>query len=58
MMRNYKLGVAVLIGLVLAATGAWAAPAGEEAAAAADKPMVTDPTTGMQWSPHPSTAAR
>ena len=48
MMRNYKLGVAVLIGLVLAATGAWAAPAGEEAAAAADKPMVTDPTTGMQ----------
>ena len=49
MMRNYKIvGVAVLIGLVLAATGAWAAPAGEEAAAAADKPMVTDPTTGMQ----------
>ena len=49
MMRNYKIvGVAVLTGLVLAATGAWAAPAGEEAAAAADKPMVTDPTTGMQ----------
>ena len=48
MIRNCRLWVAVLIGLVLAATGAWAAPAGEEAAAAADKPMVTDPTTGMQ----------
>ena len=48
MMRNYKIvGVAVLIGLVLAATGAWTAPAGEEAAAASEKPMVTDPTTGM-----------
>ncbi len=46
MMRNYKPGVAVLIGFVLAATGAWASPAGEEQAAASDKPMVTDPTTG------------
>ena len=48
MIRNCRLWVAVLIGLVLAATAAWAAPAGEEQAAASDKPMVTDPTTGMQ----------
>ena len=48
MIRNCRLWVAVLIGFVLAATGAWASPAGEEQAAASDKPMVTDPTTGMQ----------
>ena len=46
MMRNCRLCVAALIGFVLAATAAWASPAGEEAAAASDKPMVTDPTTG------------
>ena len=46
MIRNCRLWVALLIGFVLAATDASAAPAGEEAAAAADKPMVTDPTTG------------
>ena len=48
MIRNCRLWVAVLIGFVLAATGAWASPAGEEQAVASDKPMVTDPTTGMQ----------
>ena len=48
MIRNCRLWVAVLIGFVLAATDASAAPAGEEQAAASDKPMVTDPTTGMQ----------
>ena len=48
MIHNCRLWVAAPIGLVLAATAAWAAPAGEEAAAAVDKPMVTDPTTGMQ----------
>ena len=46
MMGNYKLGVAVLIGLVLAATGLWAAAADEEPAAAMEKEMVLDPTTG------------
>ncbi|MDE0230097.1 MAG: ABC transporter substrate-binding protein [Spirochaetaceae bacterium] len=48
MIRHCRPWVAALIGFVLAATAASAAPAGEEAAAAADKPMVTDPTTGMQ----------
>ena len=39
--------LAVLFGLVLAATGLWASPAGEEEPAAAMvKEMVTDPTTG------------
>ena len=38
--------LAVLAGLVLAATGAWAAAAQEEPAAAMEKEMVTDPTTG------------
>ena len=39
--------LAVLFGLVLAATGLWASPAGEEEPAAAmEKEMVTDPTTG------------
>ena len=46
MIRNCRLWVAVLTGFVLAVTDASAAPAGEEAAAAADKPMVTDPSTG------------
>ena len=39
--------LAVLFGLVLTATGLWASPAGEEEPAAAmEKEMVTDPTTG------------
>ena len=39
--------LAVLFGLVLAATGLWASPAGEEEPAAAmEKEMVMDPTTG------------
>ena len=39
--------LAVLFGLVLAATGLWASPAGEEEPAAAmEKEMVTDPATG------------
>ena len=39
--------LAVLLGLVLAATGLWASPAGEEEPAAAmEKEMVMDPATG------------
>ena len=39
--------LAVLFGVVLAATGLWASPAGEqEPAAAMEKEMVMDPTTG------------
>ncbi|MDE0023370.1 MAG: ABC transporter substrate-binding protein [Spirochaetaceae bacterium] len=39
--------LAVLFGFVLTATGVWASPAGEEEPAAAmEKEMVTDPTTG------------
>ena len=39
--------LAVLFGLVLAATGLWASPAGEEEPAAAmEKEMVMDPATG------------
>ena len=39
--------LAVLCGFVLTATGVWASPAGEEEPAAAmEKEMVTDPTTG------------
>ncbi len=39
--------LAVLFGLVLTATGLWASPSGEEEPAAAmEKEMVTDPTTG------------
>ncbi|MDE0445751.1 MAG: ABC transporter substrate-binding protein [Spirochaetaceae bacterium] len=39
--------LAVLCGFVLMATGVWASPAGEEEPAAAmEKEMVTDPTTG------------
>jgi peptide/nickel transport system substrate-binding protein len=41
-----KKYLAVLIGLALAATGLWAAAAEEEPAAAADKEMVLDPSTG------------
>ena len=41
-----KTGLAVLCGLMLTATGLWAAGAEEEPAAAADKKYVTDPTTG------------
>ena len=42
----FKTGLAVLCGLILTATGLWAAGAEEEPAAAADKKYVTDPTTG------------
>ena len=42
----FKTGLAVLCGLMLTATGLWAAGAEEESAAAADKKYVTDPTTG------------
>ena len=42
----FKTGLAVLCGLILTATGLWAAGAEEESAAAADKKYVTDPTTG------------
>ena len=38
--------LAVLVGLVLAATGLWAAGEEEQPAAAADKRYVTDPVTG------------
>ena len=39
---------AVAVVLVLTATGLWAAPAGEESSAAAEKEYVTDPSTGKQ----------
>ncbi len=42
----FRKFLAVLVGLVLAATGLWAAAAQEEPAAAMEKEMVTDPTTG------------
>ena len=44
----FKTGLAVLCGLMLTATGLWAAGAEEEGstAVAADKKYVTDPTTG------------
>ena len=42
----FKKCLAVLSVLVLTATGLWAAAAEEEPAAAAEKEMVTDPTTG------------
>ena len=45
-MKHARTCLAVLAGLVLAATGAWAAAAQEEPAAAMEKEMVTDPTTG------------
>ena len=45
----FKKGLAVLIGLVLTATGLWAGGAEEEPAAAAEKEMVTDPATGKTW---------
>ena len=38
--------LAVLFGLALTATGLWAAAAEEEPAAAMEKEMVLDPTTG------------
>ena len=46
MMRNCRMFVAALLGFVLAGTGLWAAAAEEEPAAAMDKEMVLDPTTG------------
>ena len=43
----FRKFLAVLFGLVLTVTGLWASPAGEEQPAAAmEKEMVTDPTTG------------
>ena len=43
----FRKFLAVLFGLVLTATGLWASPAGEEEPAAAmEKEMVMDPTTG------------
>ena len=45
-MKHARTCLAVLAGLVLAAAGAWAAAAQEEPAAAMEKEMVTDPTTG------------
>ena len=41
-----RISLAVLCGLVLTATGLWAAAAEEEPAAAMEKEMVLDPTTG------------
>ena len=41
-----KMCLAVLCGLVLTATGLWAAAADEESAAAMEKEMVMDPSTG------------
>ena len=47
--------LAVLFGLVLAATGLWASPAGEEEpAAATEKEMVMDPATGNKMVTAPS----
>ena len=43
---SFRKCLAVLIVLVLVATGLWAAGAEEEPAAAADKKYVTDPSTG------------
>ena len=43
---TYRTGLAVLVGLVLAATGLWAGAEEEQPAAAADKQYVTDPVTG------------
>ena len=43
----FRKFLAVLSGVILAATGLWASPAGEEQPAAAmEKEMVMDPTTG------------
>ena len=41
--------VAVVLVLVLTATGLWAAGAEEEPAAAMEKETVFDPATGMTW---------
>ena len=50
-MRNlFKTGVAVVFGLALTATGLWAAAVEEEPAAAMEKEMVLDPTTGKMVS--------
>ena len=43
---KFRKCLAVLIGLALTATGLWAAGVEEESAAAAEKEMVLDPTTG------------
>ena len=47
-MRFFKMGLTVVCGLVLTATGLWAAGGSDsdDSATAADKPTVTDPTTG------------
>ena len=44
--KVFKKCVAVAFGLALTATGLWAAAAEEEPAAAMEKEMVLDPTTG------------
>ena len=43
---TFRTCLAVLAGLALAATGAWAAGEEEQPAAAMEKEMVLDPTTG------------
>ena len=43
---TYRTCLAVVVGLVLVATGLWAAGEEEQPAAAADKQYVTDPVTG------------
>ena len=47
-MRFFKMGLTVMCGLVLTATGLWATGGSDsdDSAAAADKTYVTDPTTG------------
>ena len=47
-MRFFKTGLAIVCGLVLTATGLWAAGGSDsdDSASAADKEMVLDPTTG------------
>ena len=48
MIRTHGKALAVLLGLTLAVSGAWAAGEGEESAAAVEREMVIDPTTGME----------
>ena len=50
-MRFFKTGLAILCGLVLTATGLWAAGASDsdDSAAATDKETVFDPATGRTW---------
>ena len=48
MIRTHGKALAVLLGLTLAVSGAWAGGEGEESAAAIEREMVIDPTTGME----------